>query len=38
LFVAPEVADDLSEMALDVVPAPSNDGSQPPQLVLVPRR
>lgn len=36
LFVAPEVADDLSEMALDVVPTPSSDGREPPQLVLRP--
>ena len=37
LFVAPEVAENLADMALDVVPAPSNNGQEPPQLVLVPR-
>lgn len=36
LFVAPEVADNVADMALDVVPPPSNNGHEPPQLVLRP--
>ena len=36
LFVAPEVADNLADMALDVVPAPADDGSEAPQLVVRP--
>jgi len=36
LFVAPEVADNVADMALDVVPPPSNNGREPPQLVLRP--
>jgi iron-sulfur cluster assembly protein len=36
LFVAPELADDLAEMALDIQPDPSLDGKGEPQLVLRP--
>ena len=34
LFVAGEIAEQLSGMALDVVPDPSSNGSESPQLVL----
>ena len=34
LFVAPEIADELSDMTLDVYPDPSNNGHGPPQLIL----
>jgi Fe-S cluster assembly iron-binding protein IscA len=36
LFVAPEIADQLAEMALDVEPDPALDGGASPQLVLRP--
>jgi iron-sulfur cluster assembly protein len=36
LFVAPEIADQLSDMALDVEPDPTLDGGASPQLVLRP--
>ncbi|MEX2660051.1 MAG: hypothetical protein WD232_10170 [Acidimicrobiales bacterium] len=34
MFVSGDIADQLSGMALDVVPDPSQDGEQAPQLVL----
>ncbi|MDZ7677674.1 MAG: hypothetical protein U5K29_03880 [Acidimicrobiales bacterium] len=34
LFVAPEIAEELSEMALDIQPDPTQDGNAEPQLVL----
>lgn len=34
LFVAPEIAEELAEMALDIQPDPSQDGASEPQLVL----
>jgi iron-sulfur cluster assembly protein len=36
LFVAPEIADQLSGMALDIEPDPSQDGRGEPQIVLKP--
>jgi Fe-S cluster assembly iron-binding protein IscA len=36
LFVAPEIAEDLSALALDAVSDPTTDGAAPAQLVLVP--
>jgi Fe-S cluster assembly iron-binding protein IscA len=36
LFVAPDVADNVADMALDVVPPPSNNGREQPKLVLRP--
>ena len=36
LFVAPEVADNLADMALDVVPSPSGNSNAAPQLVVRP--
>lgn len=36
LFVAPEIAGDLAEMALDIQPDPSQNGQGEPQLVLRP--
>lgn len=37
VIVAPEIAEDLSELTLDVVPDPSANGNGAPQLVLRPR-
>lgn len=34
LFVAPEIADELAEMSLDIEPDPSQNGDAGPQLVL----
>lgn len=34
VYVAGEIADQLSDMSLDVVPDPSTDGASAPQLVL----
>jgi Fe-S cluster assembly iron-binding protein IscA len=34
LFVAPELAEELSDMALDIEPDPTQDGGSAPQLVL----
>lgn len=36
LFVAPEIADQLDELALDVTDDASNDGAAPTTLALVP--
>lgn len=36
LIVAPEIAEQVSEMTLDVVPDPSANGQSAPQLVLRP--
>ena len=36
LFVAPEIADELAELALDVVSASGDNGAAPQQLTLVP--
>jgi Fe-S cluster assembly iron-binding protein IscA len=36
LIVAREVSDELSELTLDVIPDPSNNGQEGPQLVLRP--
>lgn len=37
VIVAPEIADELAELTLDVVPDPSSNGNAAPQLVLRPR-
>ena len=34
IFVAPEIAEELSEMALDIEPDPTADGAAEPQIVL----
>lgn len=36
LFVAPEIAEDLSELALDVVADPESNSVEPNRLTLVP--
>jgi len=37
VIVAPEIAEDLADLTLDVVPDPSANGMGAPQLVLRPR-
>lgn len=34
IMVAPEISDQLADLTLDVVPDPSADGAEAPQLVL----
>lgn len=37
VIVAPEIAEELADLTLDVIPDPSSNGQSAPQLVLRPR-